>query len=169
MTEPGAIVPSVVMVQSVPVDVEGSFETFYRDVEPRLTRALIAACGPVVGRDAAAAALAYGFEHWERVQRLANPAGYLYRVGRNAARRSSRRPDPAIDGTVAAQWGFEPGLPRALAALTEQQRCAVLLVHAWGLPLVEAAELLGVSVSSLRNHLRRGLAKLRSNLGVDDP
>lgn len=155
-------------MQSVPIDVEDSFEAFYREVEPRLVRALVAACGPVIGRDAAAAALEYGFEHWDRVQRLANPAGYLYRVGRNTARRTTRRPIPSVDDAVAAQWGFEPGLPRALAALTEQQRCAVLLVHAHGWPLVEAADLLGVSVSSLRNHLRRGLAKLRAHLGVDD-
>jgi len=168
VTDPAADAPFVVMVHSVPVDVDHSFESFYREVEPRLGRALVAACGPVIGRDAAAAALAYGFEHWQRVQAMANPAGYLYRVGRTAARRAARRLVPAVDEAVAAQWGFEPGLPRALAALTEQQRCAVLLVHAYEWPLVDAADLLGISVSSLRNHLRRGLAKLRSNLGVDD-
>lgn len=168
MTDPAPVAPYEVMTPSVPLDVTDSFETFYRDVQPRLARALVAACGPVVGRDAAAAALAYGFEHWDRVQRLANPAGYLYRVGRNAARRSARRPIPMDDDAVAAQWGFEPELPRALAALTEQQRCAVVLVHAHGWSLVEAADVLGVSVSSLRNHLRRGLAKLRAHLGVDD-
>jgi hypothetical protein len=31
----------------------------------------------VAGRDAAADALAYGWEHWERIKDMKNPIGYL--------------------------------------------------------------------------------------------
>lgn len=67
---------------------------------------------------------------------------------------------------VAERYGFEPALPDALNELSEQQRQAVLLVHATGLTLSEAAEVLDVSVSTLRNHLARGLDRLRRSLGV---
>ncbi len=42
-----------------------TFEAFVRDAEPRLRRALVAAYGPEQGRDAAAEALAYAWEHWD--------------------------------------------------------------------------------------------------------
>ena len=89
-----------------------AFEDFYRTVEPRIRRALVAACGPGVGIEAAAAAMQYGFERWDMVRTLDNPAGYLYRVGRNAAR-SRRKPLPAVENDVAERYGFEPGLPAA--------------------------------------------------------
>jgi RNA polymerase sigma factor (sigma-70 family) len=62
----------------------------------------------------------------------------------------------------------EPRLASALSSLSERQRVAVLLVHAHGWTLEAAAEVVGVSTSTLRNHLARGLAKLRDQLGVAD-
>ncbi len=54
---------------------ELAFEAFFRDTEPKLRRALVATYGPDQGRDAAAEALAYAWEHWERLSKMANPAG----------------------------------------------------------------------------------------------
>ncbi len=64
-----------------------AFEAFVRDVEPRLRRALVAAYGFEDGRDAAAEALGYAWEHWERLHDMANLPGYLYRVGQSRRRR----------------------------------------------------------------------------------
>jgi len=64
-----------------------SFTRFVERVGPGLTQALVAALGGEVGREMSAEALAYGWEHWDRVGTLENPAGYLYRVGRNRGRR----------------------------------------------------------------------------------
>ncbi|MEZ5218516.1 MAG: sigma factor-like helix-turn-helix DNA-binding protein [Ilumatobacteraceae bacterium] len=144
-----------------------AFAEFYARTEPQLRRALVAALGPSAGSEAAAQAMAYGYEHWQRVGALDNPAGYLYRVGRNAAR-NRRRPLPLVLPDQAAEPGFEPGLPVALNRLSEQQRQAVLLVNAWGTTLSEAAAILGVSVSTLRNHLNRGMDRLRRELGAHD-
>ena len=144
------------------------FEAFYRDVEPRIRRALVAACGPNAGIEAAAAAMQFGFERWDVVRAMDNPAGYLYRVGRNAAR-SRRKPLPPVESDAAERYGFEPALPAALNRLSEHQRQAVLLVHAGGATLAEAADTLGISVSTLRNHLTRGLERLRKHLGVTTP
>lgn len=141
------------------------FAAFYRDTEPRLRRALVAACGVDAGVEAASRAMELGFQRWAELRAMENPAGYLYRVGRNAAR-DRRKPLPAVVAEQAERYGFEPGLPSALNALTEQQRQAVLLVHGAGESLATAASILDVSVSTLRNHLNRGLDHLRRHLGV---
>lgn len=59
--------------------------------------------------------------------------------------------------------GDEP-LVAALAALTFHQRVAVVLVHGYGYRLAEAADVLGCTVSTLRNHLARGLEHARREL-----
>ena len=141
------------------------YAAFYRDTEPRLRRALVAACGVDAGVEAAARAMELGFERWADLRTMENPAGYLYRVGRNAAR-DRRKPLPPLVAEEAERYGFEPALPDALNALTEQQRQAVLLVHGAGESLASAAATLDVSVSTLRNHLNRGLVHLRRQLGV---
>ena len=77
------------------------FERFVAEVEPRLRRALVAAFGAAVGRQAAADALAWAWQNWERVRGFESPVGYLYRVGRTLAFRSAnwRR-------WLAKSWGF---------------------------------------------------------------
>ena len=142
-----------------------AFTTFVADVEPRLRRALVALRGPEAGRDAVAEALAWAWEHWAEVEAMANPAGYLYRVGssRSRGRRVALLPSagPTVDGL-----GFEPGLAPALARLTERQRAAVVLVHGCGWSYTEVADALGVTKSSVGTHVARGLEQLRAELGA---
>ena len=64
-----------------------AFTDFVSTTERPLRQALTASLGPEAGRDAASEALAYGWEHWDRVAGMANPAGYLYRVGQRWGRR----------------------------------------------------------------------------------
>jgi DNA-directed RNA polymerase specialized sigma24 family protein len=144
-----------------------TFEEFVESDGARLRAGLVAAYGPQVGADAAAEALAYGFEHWERVGPMENTAGYLYRAGQTAARREFR-PQGYLPQT-AADWNpvFEPGLAPALESLTEPQRVGVVLVHGLGWTLRETAELLGVEVSTLRTHVKRAMHKLRTVLEVN--
>lgn len=141
-----------------------SFTSFVEQVGPRLTQALVASLGGEVGREMAAEAIAYGWENWDRVGRMENPAGYLYRVGRNRGRRLRRPlllPDPV---PVRSEPLVEPALPAALARLSERQRASVLLVHGVGLTLTETAELLGVSAGSVSRHVDRALRRLRQAL-----
>ena len=63
-----------------------TFTRFFEEAEPRLRIALGAALGQDRGRDAASEALAYGWENWDRLQKMDNPIGYLYRVGRSRVR-----------------------------------------------------------------------------------
>lgn len=144
-----------------------SFTEFVRDVEPRLKYALVAAFGTEVGIEATRDALAYGWEHWDRVRERANPAGYLFGVGRNQARRRvrQRRVVFPVPHSGHELW-VEPGLPGALRRLSARQRMAVMLIHGCEWTYAEVAELMGVSVSTVQQHAERGMLKLRAAIGV---
>lgn len=153
---------------------EVSFEEFVGMAEPRLRHALVAAVGRDRGREATAEALAYGWEHWSDLRRMANPVGYLYRVGRSRAQVRRHRIEfaPAAMHDVAVAGParipeFEPGLLDALSRLSERQRVVVFLVYAMDWTRSDVAELLGISVNSVGSHLDRGLDKLRKQLGVN--
>ena len=145
-----------------------NYENYVTTAGPRLRAALVGAYGPEVGVDAASDALAWAWEHWSELQTMGNPTGYLYRVGQTAARRH-RRPAGFLPARAPGRLpDFEPELAPALEALTEPQRVAVVLVHSLGWSPTEAAEVLDVSVSTVRTHIERGLTKLRAALKVDD-
>jgi DNA-directed RNA polymerase specialized sigma24 family protein len=147
------------------------FERFVDEVEPRLRRALIAGFGPAVGREAAADALAWAWQNWDRVAGLESPVGYLYRVGRTLAVRGEARDIPVAEpGPAVASFddSFEPGLAPAIARLSEAQRCAVVLVVGFGYTLRDAAQVLGLAASTVQRDCERALTRLRSELEVEN-
>ncbi len=145
------------------------FTAFVEDAEPRLRLALCANFGKDLGREATADALAFAWEHWDRINDSANPAGYLYGVGRNMARKRMRRRQPVFPSVPQdhTPW-IEPGLPAALAGLPERQRVAVVLVHCFEWTLAEVAELMDVSKPTVQKHVDRAMAKLRRKIGVSE-
>jgi DNA-directed RNA polymerase specialized sigma24 family protein len=149
----------------VEVDVPDEFSDFVADATPRLRRAFVAVRGIGGAADATAEALAYAWEHWDRIRLMDNPVGYLYRVGqsRTRTRRAPTLPAPAELGLP----DVEPGLVPALLALSVQQRAAVWLVHGCGWSYREVAEAMDVSASAVGTHVSRALEHLRSRLEVD--
>lgn len=144
-----------------------AFTSFVETHELKLRSALTAALGNEVGREAAAEAMAYGWEHWDRVSMMENPIGYLYRMGRNRGGRLHRRHHVLLPPSdVATEPWVEPGLPAALADLPERQRVVVWLLHSADWSMSEVAGLLGISKSSVQRHAERGMAKLRRTMGV---
>ncbi len=143
-----------------------SFSDFFREHQVRLRQSLSATLGSDVGKDAAAEALTYGWEHWSRVRGMENPVGYLYKVGRDKGRRMlTRRPPVLLPVRSSEMPMVEPALPKALADLSERQRTTVMLVHSFQWTLSEVADVLGLSKSSVRNHLERGMNSLRRDIG----
>lgn len=155
---------------TVTATAEKSFTSFIEEVAKPLRQALIAAYGPDVGPDVTAEALAYGWEHWDRISSMRNPAGYLYRVGQSRAKRGIFRRPPRLDSIRHASDGyrhFEPALTEAISRLSERQRAAVILVHGYEWSITEVAELWGVGFSTVSAHLDRAMKRLRSRLGVE--
>jgi DNA-directed RNA polymerase specialized sigma24 family protein len=146
---------------------DDGFEGFFAIAEPRLRRALVAAYGTERGREAAAEALAYGWEHWSELRAMKNPTGYLYRVGQSRTRTRKSRVMFAPD-TRSSDPLVEPGLAAALAQLSDRQRIAVVLVHGFGWQLREVADVTGIAVTTVQNHVERGMARLRAALEVHE-
>ncbi len=140
------------------------FEAFFRDAEPRLRRAFIGTHGTNRAADATAEALAWGWEHWERVRQMENPVGYLFRVGQSKTRprRTPTLPAPEAVG----EPDLDPGLVPALRRLSPAQRTAVWLVHGCQWRYAEVAEAMEISVSAVGTHVSRALESLRRTMSV---
>lgn len=143
------------------------FESFFRDTEPPLRRALVARLGAQRGREATAEALAWAFEHQDALASISNPMGYLYRVGSSRTRARRPIPSPARSSLYHEMPEPEPELWREIARLSPSQRVCVVLVVAYGYHHDEVAALLSTSSSTVNTHLRRGLRKLRQRLEPD--
>jgi RNA polymerase sigma-70 factor (ECF subfamily) len=154
-------------VATVEPDVEvEAFTRFVERHEPRVRHALGASFGVSLGSEASAAAMSWAWETWPRAAGLANPVAYLYKVGRSSLRldRVREAPRQHVPDAPVELEPFDPDLMDALADLTEQQRAAVVLVHGFGWTLAETAAVLDIKVSTVRNHVRRGIAKLQAAL-----
>lgn len=149
-----------------------TFDDFTRTVGERVRRALVACYGVEIGSEAAADAMTVAWERWSEVASMANPAGWLYRVGQSKARphlRWTRRRGefPASDRSVLGTDGVPFDVLGALGRLSGDQRTAVVLVKCHGHSYREAAEVMGVSEAAVTNHVHRGLTRLRTILEVD--
>ncbi len=145
-----------------------SFTEFVENNELRLRQALMASFGPEAGRDAVAEALAYGWEHWDRVAAMENPVGYLYRVGQSTRTRTAKRRKPVLPAVASGTMPWvEPGLPAAMLRLPNKQRQVVFLLHAYDWSMSEVAELLGVSKATVQSYSDRAMRRLRRSLKVN--
>ncbi len=153
------------MVSSQQGTVE-TFTDFFSESESVLRHALVASCGPEVGREAASDALEYAWSHWDRVESMDHPVAYLYRVGRSSARKYRKRTiAPELPDASSLPW-IEPKLEPALMRLSGRQRLAVVLRNSFGYTYDEIADLMGVSITTVQKHNERALVKLRRRLEV---
>lgn len=135
------------------------------EARPKLWRAYVGVRGVDGADEATAEALAWGWEHQDRLGSLENPIGYLYRVGltRSTPKRSPvNLPRPEEVGLP----DIEPKLMPSLLSLTDKQRTAVWLVHACGWSYADAAQALQISRSAVGTHVARALEALRHDLEV---
>jgi DNA-directed RNA polymerase specialized sigma24 family protein len=145
-----------------------SFTEFVEDSELRLRQALMASFGPEAGRDAAAEAFAYAWEHWDRVYEMDNPVGYLFRVGQSRGSKMDRRRKPVLPSVASGGMPWvEPRLPVAMRRLPQKQRQVVFLLHAYDWSMSEVAELLGVSKATVQSYSDRAMRRLRRSLKVN--
>jgi RNA polymerase sigma factor (sigma-70 family) len=146
--------------------------------QPKLRQALVARYGVDVGEQAVAAAMAWAWEHQDRLVGVTALRAYLFRVGQSSTRRSwiwASRNSASFPPEVADEdrSNVDDALDLAdlLRKLPQKQRTCVLLIYAHGWPYRDVAELLEISVDAVNNHTHRGmtaLRKLTKNAALED-
>jgi RNA polymerase sigma factor (sigma-70 family) len=136
--------------------------------QPKLRQALVARYGLDVGEQAVAAAMAWAWEHQDRLVEVTALRAYLFRVGQSSTRRSwvwasrnsaSFPPEVADEDRSSVDDALD--LADLLRKLPQKQRTCVLLIYAHGWPYRDVAQLLEISVDAVNNHTHRGMTTLR--------
>jgi len=142
-----------------------SFEAFYLANERRLFRALFVLTGRRdEAEDLAQHAFCRVWERWDRVSRLDDPSGYLFRTAFNArhsaARRAVRAARRVVDVVVHTTPSPEPGpadlaaerdhVARALDRLSPRQREAVVLTQLLDRDASDAARIMRIRPATVR-------------------
>lgn len=155
-------------------DVDEEFARYVRARQHRLLRAAYLVCGDAhLAEDLLQGALSKLATRWDKL-RTENPDAYVRRIlYRDAVsswrrtRRESLSSLPLIDVPVhdrASQTGQRIDLDRALAELTPKQRAVVVLRFFEDRSEAEAAEVLGVSVGTVKSQTHAALGRLRELL-----
>lgn len=150
---------------------KGSFEEAFDELFTRAFRVGRRILGDeTAAEDVAAEAMARAYAHWRKIGDQPWREGWVVRVASNlaidAARARSRVSDAALveqareDDDVAVRLA----LVEAMSRLPRRQREVVVLRHLAGLSEAETAAALRVSNGSVKTHLSRGLASLRSRM-----
>lgn len=146
------------------------FDEFFAEQHLRLARAMYLLTGSASEADELAQeALVRVYERWDTVGQMESPEGYLFRTALNLHRSTLRRmkvrakqllePAPTTDPADVVQQ--RDSIARALGALPDGQRGAVVLVEWLGMSQEDAATVLRIKPGSLRARLSRAKAALR--------
>jgi RNA polymerase sigma-70 factor (sigma-E family) len=127
-----------------------------------------------LAEDLVQTALVRSWPHWDRIRRQDDPEIYVRRAMVNiwlswrrrkwrGERASAWVPDNPAPGDLAAEVTARVAVRAALGALTDRQAAVVVLRVFDDLTEVQAAEVLGCSVGTVKSTLARSLAKLRED------
>lgn len=144
------------------------FAAFYHDHYARLVTALRSAGADAArSEDIAQEAFARTFRYWSRVRDGSNPAGYAYRTAFRLLYRRGRPPTSRLDDVEPVVPGHEEAsaarmtVEAALSAMPPRRRACTALCLYLGLPVNEAAEILGIAPGTVRKQLELARQALR--------
>lgn len=149
------------------------FESFCRDSYPVITRALVLSLNDVdLGSEAADEAFAVAWERWQTVSQMANPSGWVFRVGLNWGRSFLRRVRREVSWSNVESGGrtvdaptSDPGLVRALAKLSADHRSVLVAKFYLDWSEAEIAAAMNIPKGTVKSRLTRAIEKLTNNLG----
>ena len=159
------------------VEARARFDEFVEDEHARLFKALYFVTGNREdAEDLSQEAFLTLWERWDDVGRISDPTGYLFRVALNGFRMRRRRAAMALRRLApvrAERDAFAEAEMRAdvrvlLLGLSPRQRAALLLVDLLGYPSEQAARILRVRPSTVRNLASQGRRALRATEGARD-
>lgn len=160
-------------------DRDSDYAEFVAARQTHLRRIAYAVCGDWHrADDLLQTALVKLYVAWPRVHRDGREEAYvrqiIVRANIDESRRPWRRESPGLEGWDQAARDELPYEERselfeALQSLPPMQRRTVLLRHWLGLSVDQAAGELGISPGTVKSHTSRGLEKLQSLLGPQEP
>jgi RNA polymerase sigma factor (sigma-70 family) len=153
------------------------FDMFVQEEHDRLFKALYFVTGSREDtEDLAQEAFLKLWERWDTIDRIDDPTGYLFRVALNGFRMRRRRVAMAVrkqlpshdarDEFVDADMRTD--VRALLLEITPRQRAALLLVDLLGYSSEQAASILRVRPSTVRNLVHQGRRALRATEGERD-
>lgn len=155
-------------------DEERQFREFVAVRSPALLRTAYLLTGDVhLAQDLLQTALLACARRWTRIRRREQPEAYvrkaMYRHQINWWRSRARRPETlvaavphrAAGGDHASEAALRSGIVDALRSLPPRQRAVVVLRYYEDRPEAEVAQLLDISLGTVRSQASKALAKLR--------
>ena len=152
-------------------ELDEEFAEFARGAAPRLLKAAWLICGdPHQAEDLVQAAMVKVYLKWSRL-REGSPLAYARRclvtthidTHRRTGRETTVAQTPEA-GSWDRSWDDTDEVVRLLTTLPLRERQVVVMRHYAGLPEAHVADLLGISVGTVKSSASRGLAKLRQVL-----
>jgi RNA polymerase sigma-70 factor (ECF subfamily) len=158
------------------------FVDCYQTHYPRLVRALrLSGADGATAEDLAQEAFGRALARWRRVSRGSNPPGYVYTTAFRLWQRAQRRRAPVVglpsgpaETAGVASMATPLGSPTEAAALTavavqaalaamppRRRTCAVMCLIV-GMPVPDAAAVLGVADGTVRKHLEEARRDLQA-------
>jgi RNA polymerase sigma-70 factor, ECF subfamily len=159
------------------VDAWARFDAFVEEEHERLYKALYFVTGSREdAEDLSQDAFMKLWERWGTIDAIEDPTGYLFRVALNGFRMRRRRAAMALRRNVPlpetrdefVEAEMRADVRRLLLSLTPQQRAALLLVDLLGYRSEQAARILRVRPSTVRNLASQGRRALMATEGDRD-
>jgi RNA polymerase sigma factor (sigma-70 family) len=145
-----------------------TFEDLFISAFAKVRAASARITGPDIAEDLAVEAFARAFARWERVSTMASPEGWVIRVATNLALDEVRRKKALLPAIVVrdapADIVARDDVVTAMRSLTRRQQEVVVLRYIVDLPEAEVAQVLGLSVGSVKTHLHRAILRLREQM-----
>jgi RNA polymerase sigma factor (sigma-70 family) len=151
-------------------EVEADFDAVFDELFDSSFRLAYRMLGDAAGaEDVAAEACARALAQWSRVGPLPYRTAWVLRVASNLAvdaiRKRTRELTVDVADVEEDDVALRLALGAALRALPKRQRETVTLRYLAELKEREVAEVLGLSIGTVKSHVSRGLAALRTKLG----
>jgi RNA polymerase sigma-70 factor (ECF subfamily) len=142
------------------------FAQWYEATYPGVLKAVLAFTrNPEAAEDASADAFAKALTRWQVVGRMEDPAGWVYRVAVNNAKRSwlrsRRREKPSgTSDAVVSMPDLDPPVWAAVDDLPRRQREVVILRYVSGLTEARIATILGITTGAVSASLTSARQRL---------
>jgi len=146
----------------------GSFEAFYaQNFRPVYRSLWLAFRDSGLAEEAAQEAFARAFAHWQRVELMDRPVGWVYvvavRYGMRRKALPANDPQHQNDDPIERVATGET-LRAAIEQLPPRQRLAVTLRFYADLPLADVADAMGCAIGTAKSTLHAALRRLRIDL-----